>query len=335
MSLIGAYLKPFGKFPCMKAILHTQYGPPELLQYQEMPDPVPEDNELLIRVRAATVNRTDCGILRAQPFVLRFITGLSRPKLPITGTDFAGEVEAVGNQVKKFKVGDKVFGFNDSGLGSHAEYLTIPEDQPLGIMPENISYAEAAASVEGAHYAINFINKVELNENSKVLVNGATGAIGAAALQLVKATGAYVTAVGNTKNMELLRSLGADRLIDYEREDFTEDKAQYHFVFDAVGKSAFNLCKPLLLPKGTYISSELGWMAQNLFYALTTPLSGGKKVIFPVPSNIQASIDRVKELIIAGKYKAVIDRKYPLPEVPEAFRYVESGQKTGNVVITI
>lgn len=319
----------------MKAILHAQYGPPELLQYTEMPDPVPGDNELLVRVHAATVNRTDCGILRAKPFVLRFITGLTRPKLPITGTDFAGEVEAVGSQVKNFKIGDKIFGFNDSGVGSHAQYLTIADDQPIGIMPGNLSYAEAAASLEGAHYAINFINKVELNEHSKVLVNGATGAIGAAALQLVKARGAYVTAVGNTKNLELLQSLGADRVIDYEREDFTKDKEQYHFVFDAVGKSSFNLCKPVLLPKGIYISSELGWMGQNLFYSLATPLTGGKKVVFPFPSNIKASIDRVKGLIEAGEFTAVIDRKYPLSEVPEAFRYVETGQKTGNVVITI
>lgn len=319
----------------MKAILHAQYGPPELLQYTEMPDPVPGDNELLVRVHAATVNRTDCGILRAKPFVLRFITGLTRPKLPITGTDFAGEVEAVGSQVKNFKIGDKIFGFNDSGVGSHAQYLTIADDQPIGIMPGDLSYAEAAASLEGAHYAINFINKVELNEHSKVLVNGATGAIGAAALQLVKARGAYVTAVGNTKNLELLQSLGADRVIDYEREDFTKDKEQYHFVFDAVGKSSFNLCKPVLLPKGIYISSELGWMGQNLFYSLATPLTGGKKVVFPFPSNIKASIDRVKGLIEAGEFTAVIDRKYPLSEVPEAFRYVETGQKTGNVVITI
>lgn len=319
----------------MNAIFHAQYGPPELLKYQEMPTPAPGDDELLIRVHAATVNRTDSGILRAQPFVLRFITGLTRPKLPVTGTDFAGEVVAVGSRVKRFKAGDRIFGFRDSGLGSHAEYLTIAEDAPMAVMPSGLSYEAAAASVEGTHYAINFINKVQLQPDSKVLVNGATGAIGSALLQLLKARNIYVTAVGNTKNLDLLRSQGADRVIDFEKEDFTRDEMKYDFIFDAVGKSSFGLCKPLLQPHGIYISSELGHMGQNLFYALTTPITGGKKVIFPVPSDIQASVDEVKRLIEAGKFQAVIDRKYTLPEVPEAFQYVESGQKTGNVVIAI
>ncbi|PHN06007.1 NAD(P)-dependent alcohol dehydrogenase [Flavilitoribacter nigricans] len=319
----------------MHAILHPRYGSPDVLIYQEVARPVPKENEVLIRVHAATVNRTDCGILRAEPFVLRLITGLSRPKLLATGTDFAGEIEAVGAGVKDFAVGDRVFGFDDSGLNSHAEYLTFPADKGIGLMPENTSYEDAVACLEGAHYARNFINKIDLRPENKVLVNGASGAIGSAALQMVKSRGAYATAVCNTKNVELMRSLGADRVIDYEQEDFTRDPEQYHFVFDAVGKSSFNRCKPVLLPGGTYISSELGWMAQNIFYALSTPVLGGKKVIFPVPSDIQATIREVRSLTEAGKFKPVIDRTYPLEATAEAFRYVESGQKTGNVVLRI
>lgn len=319
----------------MKAILHSHYGPPEGLLYQEVNTPIPKDDEILVRVHAATVNRTDCAILRARPFVMRFVAGLRRPKNLATGTDFAGEVEAVGQAVKHFKVGDRVFGFDDSGVSSHAEFLTFPAHKGVAIMPDKITYADAAASLEGAHYARNILNKVDLKPESRVLINGASGAIGSAALQLVKAHGAYVTAVCNTKNLELIRSLGADRVIDYEKEDFTQDQEQYHFVFDTVGKSSFNRCKPLLLPAGIYISSELGWMGENIFYALTTPIFGGKKVIFPIPTSIKDSIKRVTQLIEQGKYRAVIDRTYPLEATAEAFRYVETGQKTGNVVLTI
>lgn len=319
----------------MKAILHARYGPPEGLIYQDVEKPTPKENEILVRVHAATVNRTDSANLRAQPFVIRFMTGLLKPNNLATGTDFAGEVVAIGKHVKEFAPGERVFGFDDNGLSSHAEYLTIPIDKGVDLIPADISYAEAAASIEGAHYARNFLNKVDLKADSRVLINGATGAIGSAMLQLVKARGVYVTAVCNTKNLELIQSLGADRVIDYQKEDFTLDKERYHFVFDAVGKSTFRLCKPLLLPGGVYISSELGWMAQNLFYALTTPLLGGKKVIFPIPSNIKASIKRVKALMEQGKFKAVIDRGYSLETIVEAFHYVESGQKTGNVVVSL
>lgn len=319
----------------MKAIVFTQYGPPSLLKVGEVEKPVPKSNEVLVRVHAATVNRTDCGILRARPFVLRFITGLFGPKRQTTGTDFAGAVEAVGKSVTDFAVGDKVFGFDDSGLGSHAQYLTISVDKAIASMPDKVSYAEAAASLEGVHYAYNFINKVELKAGHQVLVNGATGAIGSAALQLAKHFGAEVTAVGNTKNLALMKSLGADRVIDYLQEDFTKEAKQYDFVFDAVGKSSFGRCRPVLKPGGVYISSELGWMGQNIFYALATPLLGGKKVIFPIPLNIRRSIFLIKLLIEQGAYTPVIDKEYSLEETPEAFRYVESGQKTGNVILTI
>ena len=245
----------------MKAIVHTKYGPPDVIELKDVEKPTPKDNEVLIRVFAATVNRTDCAILMAKPFIMRFVTGLFKPKSPITGTDFAGKVEAVGKGVASFKVGDKVFGFDDNGLGSHAKYMTISEDKPVTTIPNTIAYEQAAASVEGAHYAINFINKVNLENRHKVLVNGATGAIGSAAVQILKYYGVNVTAVCNTKNIELVKSLGASKVIDYTKEDFTKDEQKYNFVFDTVGKSSFAKCKPLLYPVGAYISSELGYMA--------------------------------------------------------------------------
>ncbi|MFC1476394.1 NAD(P)-dependent alcohol dehydrogenase [Fibrobacterota bacterium] len=319
----------------MKAIICTKYGSPDVLQLKEVQKPVPRENEVLIKIHATTVNRTDCATLRAKPFLARLITGLFKPNKPILGTEFAGKIEAVGKNVSSYKVSDKIFGLNDMGLGSHAEYMTISEDSALATIPENITYEQAAASTEGAHYAYNFINKVDLKSEHNVLVNGASGGIGSAALQLVKYFGANVTAVCNTKNIELIKSLGADKVIDYLKEDFTKDDQKYNFVFDAVGKSSFAKCKQLLHPGGVYISSELGPMAQNIFFALITPIIGKKKVIFPLPTNCKGSVLLIKKLIEEGKFKAVIDRKYPLEQIVEAYKYVETGQKTGNVVITV
>lgn len=319
----------------MKAAIYKQYGPPSVLRIEEVEKPAPEDKEVLIRVYATTVNRTDCAMLRAKPFIMRFFTGLLKPKKPIAGTDFAGKIEAVGKDVASLKVGDAVFGFDDLGVGSHAEYTTLAEDKALGTMPGNITYEQAAASLEGAHYAYNFINKVALKSGDKVLVNGATGAIGSAMVQLLKYYGAYVTAVCNTKNIELIQSIGADKIIDYTKEDFTTSNEKHKYIFDAVGKSSFAKCKPLLESGGIYISSELGWMAQNLFLPIITPLIGNKKVIFPIPTNCKRSVLLIKKLSEEGKFKAVIDRKYPLEEIAEAYTYVETGEKTGNVVITL
>lgn len=319
----------------MKASVYTEYGSPEVLKIQEIATPVPRDNEVLVRVFAATANRTDCAMLRAKPFIMRFFTGLLKPAKTILGTDFAGQVEAVGKDVTSFKVGDHVFGFDDKGLSTHAQYMVIAATGPLSVMPEGLSFEAAAASLEGAHYAYNFLNKVKIEPGDEVLVYGATGAIGIAILQLSKYFGATVTAVCNTKNLSLVKSLGADHLVDYLQTDFTQTDRKYNFIFDAVGKSSFGKCRPLLKPGGVYISSELGWMAQNIFYALTTPMAGGKKVIFPIPSDCKRSILLIKKLTEEGHFKAVIDRKYPLEEIAAAFSYVESGQKTGNVVILL
>ena len=323
----------------MKAIVYTKYGPPEVLQLKEVDKPVPKDNEVLIRIYATTVNRTDCATIRAKPFFARLLTGILKPKKQIPGTEFAGEIEEIGKDVESFKVGDKVFGFDDQGSESHAQYMTISKDKALTTIPGNITYEQAAVSTEGVHYAYNFIKKVNLKSGQKVLVNGTTGAIGSAAVQLLKYFDVNVTAVCNTKNIELVKSLGADKVIDYTKEDFTKDEERYNFVFDTVGKSSFFKCKRLLQSGGVYISSDLGYMYQNVFLPLITPIIkpvlGNKKTVFPVPTDTRGSVLLIKRLIEEGKFKTVIDREYPLEEIVEAYKYVETGGKTGNVVITV
>ncbi|MFC1983788.1 NAD(P)-dependent alcohol dehydrogenase [Chloroflexota bacterium] len=319
----------------MKAIVYEKYGPPNVLRLKEVEKPTPKDDEVLIKIHATTVNRTDCALRKAAPFISRFITGLIRPKKTILGTEFAGKIEAVGKNVTSFKVGDKVFGFSGNDFGAHAEYMTMPEEGSLTTMPANMTYEEAAPSTEGAHYALSFIRKANMQSGQRILINGATGAIGLAAVQLVKYFGADVIAVCSTKNVALVKSLGADKVLDYTKEDFTKDDQMYDAVFDTVGKSSFSRCKPLLKPGGIYISSELGYMAQNPILALVTPIIGNKKVMFPIPIHSDENIVLFKKLIEAGKFKGVIDRCYPLEEIVEAYKYVETGQKIGNVVITV
>lgn len=325
----------------MKAIIYSNYGTPEVLKLKEVEKPIPKDDELLVRVRAASVNRTDCANLTAKPFIMRFSLGLFKPRNQILGTEFAGDVEAIGKDVTTIKVGDKVFGFFDGILSSYAEYLCVSENKGLTTMPEGIGYEQAAVSIEGAHYGYNFINKVNLKSGDKVLVNGASGGIGSATVQMLKYYGADVTAVVNTKNLDLLKSIGASKVIDYSKKDFTQEGEKYEYVFDSVGKSTFGNCKRLLKPGGVYISSELGPYSQNVFYSIITAIFGsmpgqsGKKVKFPYPPDIKRSALLIKKLIEEGKFKSVIDRSYPLNEIGNAFRYVLKGQKTGNVVITI
>lgn len=317
----------------MKAAIYREYGPPSVLTIEEVEKPMPKEKEVLIRVYATTVNRTDCAMLQAKPAIMRLFTGLLKPTNLILGTDFAGIVEAVGRKVTTFKTGDRVFGLKDSGLSSHAQYLVFSEEDALAQVPDSFNFEQGAACLEGAHYAYNFINKVKVRASDKVLINGATGAIGSALVQLVKHLGAEVTAVCNTSHMALIKSLGADHFIDYTQEDFTQSKQKFHFVFDAVGKSTFGKCKSVLLPKGIYISSELGPYSQNPFLALTTPIFGGQRVKFPIPSDCKRSLLYIKKLIEEGKFKAVIDRTYAYPEIADAYRYVETGMKTGNVII--
>jgi len=319
----------------MKAIIYTKYGPPEVAQVMEVDKPIPKENEVLIKIHASTVNRTDCGFRSAEYFISRFWSGLLKPKNKILGCEFAGEIETIGNSVKTFKKGDKVFGLSIKKFGGHSEYLTLAEDEPITIMPYNMTYEEAAPMTEGAHYALNNIRAAKVSKGQNVLVYGATGAIGSAAVQLLKHFGAKVTAVCNTKNVELLRSLGADVVIDYSQQDYTKTGQTFDFVFDAVGKTSFGKCKPVLTKKGIYISTELGRNGQNIFLALITPMLGGKKVLFPIPTISKDDVVFLKELVENGKYKPVIDKHYKLEEIVEAYNYVESGQKTGNVIISM
>jgi NADPH:quinone reductase-like Zn-dependent oxidoreductase len=251
------------------------------------------------------------------------------------GSEFAGEIEATGRDVKTFKRGDPVFGLSTGKFGTHAEYICLPENGSIAIKPVNMSYEEAAAVCDGLMLAMTFIRKIDFQKSKEILINGASGSIGSACVQLAEYYGAKITAVCNTKNIELVKSLGAERVIDYTKDDFTKDDQMYDAVIDAVGKSSFFRCRKLLKPRGVYFSTDLGFLAQNIFLVLWTPLFSSKKVKFAVPKDSQKDIVFFKELIEAGKYKAVIDRRYTLEQIIEATRYVETGQKTGNVVITI
>jgi NADPH:quinone reductase-like Zn-dependent oxidoreductase len=319
----------------MKAAVHTRYGPPDVVHVVDVPTPTAKDNEVLVRVHATTVNRTDCGFRGARPFFVRVFTGLVRPRVTILGNEFAGQVEALGPAVTSFAVGDRVFGYDDTAFGAHAEYLTIREDASLARIPANLTYAQAAAATEGSHYALANMRKAKIRAGQRVLVNGATGAIGSAAVQLLASRGVHVTSVCDTAHLELVRGLGAERVIDRTAEDFTRGEQTYDVVFDAVGKSSFGRCRRLLEPRGVYLSTDLGPGGQNPFLALITPLLPGKSVLFAFPRHDQAMMNDFKELMESGLFRPVIDRSYPLAEIVEAYRYVETGQKIGNVVISV
>lgn len=316
----------------MKASVYYKYGNSEVLEIREIEKPRPKANEILVKVRASTVNRTDCAMLKAKPYIMRLFTGFFKPKNPILGTDFAGIIEEIGEEIKDFNIGDRVFGFNDLGLSSHAEYLSISKKKAWTKIPENVSFEHAAASLEGAHYAINFLNKVKIQADQEVLVFGASGAIGSAMVQILKSLSVKITAVGNTKSIDKLQKMGIDKVLDYEKEDFRKLEEKFDFVFDAVGKSSFFKTRHLLKPKGIYISSELGYMAQNVFLPLLTIFSS-QKVRFPIPYNIEASIMVISKLLENNQFEPFIDKTYSLIQIREAFEYADSGKKTGNLVV--
>jgi NADPH:quinone reductase-like Zn-dependent oxidoreductase len=301
----------------------------------EVEKPAAKDHEVLVRVHATTVNRTDCGVRAAKPFIYRFFLGLRRPRLTVLGNEFAGQVEAVGAGVTSYKVGDRVFGFSGTWFGAHAEYMTMAEDGMLATMPAGLSYEEAAPSTEGSLYALSALRAAKLQRGQSVLLNGATGAIGSAAVQLLRGMGAEVTAVCGTEHVELVRGLGADRVIDYTAEDFTRDAQRYDVVLDAVGKSSFGRCRRLLKPGGLYLSADLGPLSLNPVLALVTPLFGGRRVRFPIPRQDQGTVAYIKERIESGTFRPITDRRYRLDQIVEAYRYVETGRKVGNVVISV
>jgi len=315
----------------MKAAIRLKYGSPDVVSVEERETPTPKDNEVLIRVYAASVNRSDLHVLTGRPLLMRLFTGLFKPKLTVTGSDFAGQVEATGSSVTAFKAGDKVMGFGGGfGIGSHAQYISFAETKRIVLMPGNISYEQAAACLEGAYYAAMGIIQLQPKAGQKALVYGATGAIGSAYVQFLKYYAVYVTAVCAGENRELVRSWGADKIIDYKTEDFTKDEEQYDFVIDAVGKSSFVTCRPLLKKNGIYAPSG-GF--ENLFLVLINPLLGGKRVLFPKDS--KGTLGFIKKLLEKGDFKPVIDRIYPIEKIAEAFTYVATGQKIGNVIITL
>ena len=314
----------------MRAVVYDRYGPPDVLRLEDVERPVPNEDELLVRIHATTVNRTDCGWRSAKPFLIRYFIGLLRPKRKILGMEFAGEIEAVGAAVTEFKVGDQVFGVK--GFGAHAEFVCIRESAAVAHMPGGMSFEEAAAVCDGVCIALSCLRRADLGQGQTILVYGASGSVGTAAVQLAKHLGANVTAVCNTKNVELVQSLGADRVIDYMQEDFTRNGDTYDVIFDAVGKQTFMRCKRSLRPGGIYIGTD---GLRNLPLALWTSRIGNKRAALGIAKYTKKDVLFLKELIEAGEYRAVIDRSYPLDDVVEATRYVETRQKTGNVVLIV
>lgn len=320
----------------MKAIVCTAYGSPDVLQLQDIAKPTPKDNEVLIKVHAGVVTPSDCAFRKGDPFIIKLIYGIKKPKIATQGVEFAGVIEAVGKDVTTFKRGDAVYGMSPDTFGAHAEYLCQPADKVITHKAPSVSYEEAAGICDGATTALSFLRDVaKLKRGQKILINGASGAVGAYGVQLAKHYGAIVTGVCSTTNVELVKSLGADRVIDYTQEDFTKGSETYDVVFDAVGKRSFSACERVLTPSGIYMTTvpTLAIVGD----ILRTMLFGRKKAKFTTAGLKQnkANLDFINQLIEAGSLKAVIDRCYPLAQVPEAHHYVDTGRKKGNVVITI
>jgi len=320
----------------MKAIICTHYGTTDVLQLIEVAKPIPKDNEVLIKVHVSVVTPSDIAFRKGEPFIVKLIYGLTKPRLSIQGVEFAGEIEAVGKDVKLFKPGDQVFGMSPDRFGAHAEYICLPEAKPLIIKSAKMSHEEAAGIMDGAPTALTFLRDVaKLQPGQKILINGASGAVGIYALQLARYYGAEVTGVCSTANVEMVKSLGADQVIDYTKMDFTQTGQIYDVIFDAVGKRSFAQCKGALTPKGMYLTTVPTLVIVRDI--LWTAMGGGKKAKFATAGLLQnkENLNFLNKLFEAGKIKAVIDRRYPLAQIAEAHRYVETGHKKGNVIVTV
>ena len=324
----------------MRAVVYDRYGPPDVLRLEDVDQPIPREDEVLVRIRATAVTRADCATREANrrsglgvTILSRLISGVRRPRQRILGSEFAGEVESAGPAVKDLAVGDDVFGSTGFRFGTHAEFVCIRESARIAHKPSGMSFEEAASICDGGLNALWCLRGGNLQKAQKILIYGASGAIGTAGVQLARHFGADVTAVCSTKNLELVRSLGADTAIDYTKEDFTRNGETYDFIFDTVGKHSFKRCRASLKPGGKYLATD-GF--RNIPLGMWTSLVGGKKVVFQIPPRYaKQDVLFLKELIEVGSYRAVVDRTYPLEDVVEAARYVETEQKTGNVILTV
>lgn len=314
----------------MRAVVCPRYG--QDLEIRDLDAPIPGDDELLVRVTATTVNRTDHATAAGVPRFARVITGWKRPRQKVMGTEFAGYVESVGSNVTEFSVGDAVFGFRG---GAQAQFLTVPESGAVAKIPTGMSPAEAAPTTEGAHYALSIIEKLDVGPGSHVLVYGASGAIGSAAVQLLRHRGVTVTAVCDSRGVDLVSSLGANSVVDYTTTDYTTTDERYDGVIDAVGKARFSQCKPLLNPGAPFLTTDFGHRNENLRLILTTRWSGDNRVLLPIPTDARAHVRTVRDLLVTGHFRPVVDRTFPMDDINEAYRYVGSAQKLGNVVVSV
>ena len=318
----------------MKAVVNTRYGSPDVLEVREMPKPEPRAGEVLVRIHATTVTRTDSAALRAHPFFVRFWTGLRRPRRTVLGMDFAGEIEEAGAGVTSLHPGDRVFGLSPGGYGAHAEYLLVSESGAIVPLPADIGFDEAVVC-EGALYANTYLEAFGLKPGHKILIYGASGAIGTAAVQLAKSYGAEVTAVVATRHLDMAKSLGADHVIDHTFQDFAQTDETFDFVLDAVGKTTYFHCRRVLKPGGTFSATDLGPWGQNILLTIWSSLTRSKRVVFPLPRSSKALVEFLRARMEAREFRAVIDRRYPLDAIADAYRYVDTGQKSGIVVITV
>jgi NADPH:quinone reductase-like Zn-dependent oxidoreductase len=319
----------------MRAAVATRYGLPHGLEIRDVPKPLPGKGEVLVAVHATTVTRSDCGFLAPHPALLRLFYGWSRPRRPILGMDFAGTVEAIGESVSAFEPGDRVFGMlRWKELGAHAEYVCVAADGYIATMPEGTRFEEVVAC-EGAFYALNSLQALKLKAGDRILIYGASGAIGTAAVQLARAMGASVTAVVATKHVELLESLGAVRVIDYTREDFTRIGETFDCMLDAVGKTTYVRCRRLLKPGAMFAGTDVGPGAQTLLLVMWFAITGSRRVIVAMPRPIEGFARLMRDHFASGRFRAAIDRHYPLEQIRAAYTYVETGQKAGIVVIDV
>lgn len=320
----------------MRAAVSTRYGTPDVVKIRHVPKPIPKDREVLVAVHAAALGRTDCGMLAPRPPLLgRLMYGISGPRRTILGMDFAGEVEAIGDDVTSFKPGDLVFGMlRFRELGAHAEYVCVPENGYIATMPAGIPF-EQAVLCEGAFYARACLAALKVKPGDTILIYGASGAIGTAAVQLAKPLGARITAVVDTRHLALVESLGAERAVDYTSEDFTRIGDTFDGLLDAVGKTTYLRCRKLLKSGAKFVGTDLGPWGQTALLTIWSAITGRGRVTIPIPRPVPGFVDGLKALMEAGKLRAVIDRQYPLEAIADAYRYVETGQKTGIVVITV